>query len=455
MSLIDRHILRTFFPPFFFGLVVTTFILMIDILQKYVDLFLGKGISLTLASEVLLLSLGHIFALTVPMAILIGVLMSVGHLAADSEITALKATGVSLYRVAAPLILVGLLTGIVMVGYNHYVLPRTNLRLTGLLIDIHHKRPTFAIRENAFVKIDDEYTIFVRHKNDRTGRLEDVILVQREGRGDTHPDLIVAKWGQLSTKTPGRIELDLYNGEYHSLPDRQDLNVYHRTAFERQKVTITLDDDFAFGGNQVVKNDRSMDLSELRAERKSEFGLYRKSLLESQELVNQALAPILALWKEGRVEQAGTDGTQLEERRLLASEFDRKARALAVKSQVARSHLNRSGRYAVEYHKKFAIPGACLVFVLIGVPLAITTSRGGRGVSIGLSLAAYVVYYLFLSGGEKLADRGLLSPWVAMWAANLVLGPLGILILYQSVQETRIVEIRLPARIKRLWKSKA
>jgi lipopolysaccharide export system permease protein len=455
MSLIDRHILRTFIPPFFFGLVVTTFILMIDILQKYVDLFLGKGISLRLASEVLLLSLGHIFALTVPMAILIGVLMAVGHLAADSEITALKATGVSLYRVALPLILVGLLTGAVMVGYNHFVLPRTNLRLTGLLIDIHHKRPTFAIRENAFVKIDDEYTIFVRHKDDRTGRLEDVILVQREGRGDTHPDLIVAKWGQLTTKTPGRIELDLFSGEYHSLPDRQDLDLYHRTAFERQKVMIVLNDDFTFGENQVRKNDRSMDLRELKTEQRSEYKLYQKSIEESHELVAQALEPILGLAQNARVEKPGTAGSQLDERRRLANDFDRKARALAVKAQVSRSHLNRSGRYAVEYHKKFAIPGACLVFVLLGVPLAVTTSRGGRGVSIGLSLAAYIVYYLFLSGGEKLADRGFLSPWVAMWAANLVLGPLGILILYQSVQETRIVELRLPTRIKRLWKRTA
>ena len=106
MSLIDRHILRTFTPPFFFGLSVTTFILMIDVLQKYVDLFLDKGIQLLIVAEVLLLSLGHIFALTVPMGILIGVLMAIGHLASDNEITALKANGVSLYRIAAPLILV-------------------------------------------------------------------------------------------------------------------------------------------------------------------------------------------------------------------------------------------------------------------------------------------------------------------------------------------------------------
>ncbi len=455
MSLIDRHILRTFAPPFFFGLSVTTFILMIDVLQKYVDLFLDKGIQFAIVAEVLLLSLGHIFALTVPMGILIGVLMAIGHLAADNEITALKATGVSLYRIASPLILVGLLTGVVMVGYNHWVLPRTNYRLTQLLVEIHNKRPTFAIRENAFVKIDEQYTIFVRHKDSRSGRLEDVILVKREGRGDTHPDVIVAKWGRLISQGQGRLQLDLYSGEYHSLPDRRDPIVYHRTAFDRQTFTITLRDDFGLGGANVRKNDRSMDLHELKQAEREEWAYYQKALGESKELADTALSPLLELLDRGSIESAGMGGSAVSERRRLAGEFDRRGRALAVKGQVARSHRNRSGRYAVEYHKKFAIPGACLVFVLLGVPLAVTTSRGGRGVSVGLSLAAYIIYYLFLSGGEKLADRGFLSPWLAMWAANLVLGPLGIFYLHQSVQETRMIRFQVPAWMRRLKAGRA
>ncbi len=449
MSLIDRHILRTFFPPFFFGLTVTTFILMIDVLQKYVDLFLDKGIHLTIVSEVLLLSLGHIFALTIPMAMLVGTLMAVGHLAGDNEITALKANGVSLYRIAAPLVLTGLLVGIGMVAYNHYVLPRTNHRLTGLLLDIHHMRPTFTIRENAFVKIDEQYTIFVRNKDDRTGRLEEVILVKREGRGDTHPDVIVAAWGQLKSQALGRIQLDLFSGEFHSLPDRRKPGVYHKTAFRRQTFTINLGNDL-FGGNRTRKNDRSMDLHELDAARNEEYSLFQNARREARGLIDESLGPILAVTDSaGIVAVATTQSTSLAERRRLAGEIDRKGRAMAVKAQVSRSHLNRSGRYAVEYHKKFSIPGACLVFVIIGVPLAVTASRGGRGVSVGMCLGAYVLYYLFLSAGEKLADRGFVTPWLAMWAANLVLGPLGLILLHQAVQETRTIRFERPDWTKR------
>ncbi len=81
----------------------------------------------------------------------------------------------------------------------------------------------------------------------------------------------------------------------------------------------------------------------------------------------------------------------------------------------------KENRYLVEFHKKFAIPFACVVFALLGVPMAVTTSRSGKGISVSLAIAVYLVYYLFLVGGEKFADRGLLDPFLAMWAANFVL----------------------------------
>jgi len=94
--------------------------------------------------------------------------------------------------------------------------------------------------------------------------------------------------------------------------------------------------------------------------------------------------------------------------------------------KIRQSYHEKENRYLVEFHKKFAIPVACMVFVLLGIPLAVTTARSGKGVSVSLALILYLVYYLFLVGGEKMADRGLLNPTLAMWAANLVLTAIGI-----------------------------
>jgi lipopolysaccharide export system permease protein len=103
----------------------------------------------------------------------------------------------------------------------------------------------------------------------------------------------------------------------------------------------------------------------------------------------------------------------------------------------------RENRYLVEFHKKFAIPFACVVFALLGVPMAVTTSRSGKGVSVSMALAVYLIYYLFLVGGEKFADRGKLDPALAMWMANLVLVAIGIPIFWRTLREGRLFSFTL------------
>jgi lipopolysaccharide export system permease protein len=449
MTLIYRHLLGTFVPPFLFGLSVTTFVLMIDVLAKYIDLFLEKGIRFGLATEVLVLSLGHTFALSIPMAVLVGTLMSIGSLSSDNEITALKANGVSLYQTTSPLLGVGTLLCTLMILYNHFVLPESNHRLTNLLIDIHQLRPTLRVQENMFVKIDDRFTIFVRHKDDRSGELRDVILYQARGRGDRNPDVIVARTGRLATIAPGRIELELHDGEMHSVPEAQTAATYQRTAFQRQTVLI----DLGAEGSSRARNtrgQREMNLSHLMAAKLEELRLAAAAQGEARGALARGLQGLTGTRVSGpRPEEGQTHTTQFGAYQVMLAELTRSTSQLGMNAQVAQAHRIKANQYAVEYHKKFAIPVACIVFVLLGVPLGVSTGRGGRGVSIGVSLAAFLVYYLFLTGGEKLADRGHLAPWLSMWAANFVLGSLGVVMLARSVRETRTLRVQAPERLRR------
>ena len=444
MKLIDRHLLGSFIPPFGFGLAVTTFLLMVNVLQNYINLFLEKGIRFDVATEVLILSLGHTIALTVPMASLIGVLMAMGQLAGDQEITALKACGVSLYRLSVPLLLAGMaLTG-TMVAYNQYVLPEGNHRLRNRLFEIHQLRPTLQIKANTFADISDRYTIFVRHKDDKTGALRDIVLYQREGRCDTRPDVIVARDGHLQTIGPGRIRLDLYNGEMHRMPDAEDPMSYNRTQFSRQSFIVNLDQDGSRLRQRHRRSEREMDLQMLSraiAEQDSLVGLKREEAAKSlRDVFDEA-------WLERDQESAPAmvaGRTTLDEYRRWLSLTESRTRSLGLNHQVARSHQVKAGKFEVEWHKKFSIPFACTIFVLIGMPLAVASARGGRGVSIGMSIGAFFLYYVLLSTGEKLADRGIAPPWLAMWLPNIVLGVAGLILLRQSVQETRIIEFRIP-----------
>jgi lipopolysaccharide export system permease protein len=111
--------------------------------------------------------------------------------------------------------------------------------------------------------------------------------------------------------------------------------------------------------------------------------------------------------------------------------------------KIRQSYKAKENRYRVEFHKKFAIPVACLVFVLLGIPMAVTTARSGRGISVSLALACYLIYYLFLVGGEKLADRGRLDPLLSMWMANIVLTAVGIPLFLRTVRESTLFSFTL------------
>jgi lipopolysaccharide export system permease protein len=114
----------------------------------------------------------------------------------------------------------------------------------------------------------------------------------------------------------------------------------------------------------------------------------------------------------------------------------------------------QTGQYLVEIHKKYSIPAACVVFVLIGVPLGIMARRGGFGIAATLSLGFFVLYWACLIGGEKLADRDILSPWLGMWAANIIIGLLGLYLTFRVGRETLLINWNFLYRfIPRQWRT--
>ena len=132
----------------------------------------------------------------------------------------------------------------------------------------------------------------------------------------------------------------------------------------------------------------------------------------------------------------------------IESRFNRRLKNLSkgIDSDFAliQSYSNSINKYLVELHKKFSIPFASIVFILIGAPLGIMAKKGGFAVSMAFSLGFFIVYWVFLISGEEFADRGLLSPALSMWLPNLVLGPLGLFMCYWHSQEQKLKKIRLP-----------
>lgn len=453
MNLLNRHLLRSTAGPFLFGFCVVTFVLMIDILYRYVELFVTRGVSFLVATEVLVLSLGHLFALSIPMAVLIGVLMGVGQLAADHEITAMKASGIGLYAILRPLLAGALVLTVGMIAYNHYVLPDWNHRLANRLYDIRRVRPMMEIREQMFTELNDRLTIHVKSKDEATNRIEQVVILEKDGPGDASPTMTTAAWGRLiPMHDADALRIELHDGEIHDLPDDRDLSRYTITRFTVHNLYVKDVKRDLQDSKRTSRGDREMDLTALLAAARKEAGERDQTLIRSREL---AATPAERQWglldpdsRAGQLDPARRGGPLdvLQRRNLLRStrqEIRRAARSAGFQENILRSQRARENIYMVEFHKKFAIPVACLVFVLLGLPMAVTTARSGRGISLSLALGLYLVYYLFLIGGEKLADRGHLDPAVSMWMANVVLTLIGIPVLIRAVRESAPLSLGL------------
>ena len=199
MRLADRYILRNHVGPFLLGLSVLTFILVIDMLYSFLELFLVNKVPAKVVLELVVLSLGHIFALTIPMAVLVSTMMAFSHMVGENEITALRSGGISLYRlIAAPLVAALALT-VFMFLFNNFVLPETNHRLKNLLMAVRSKKPALDIKPGRFIESIPGYTLYVRQKDDVSGELADLLIFKEERGKD--PTITSAEHAQSSATT--------------------------------------------------------------------------------------------------------------------------------------------------------------------------------------------------------------------------------------------------------------
>jgi lipopolysaccharide export system permease protein len=448
------YILRAHAGPFFFSLTTLMFLFLLQFVMKFIDQLVGKGLTAWVIIELVALNLSWMLVLAIPMSVLVAILMAFGDLSSRNEITAMKASGVSLYRMMAPVFVGGLVIGIFLVWFNNYVLPESNHRLKTLTIDIRRKKPTLALVNGVFSQELPGYSILVRKTFERNNELEGVTLYDH-----TNPArnvVITGARGAISFSPDYRkLIMDLRNGEIHEL-DLQNMTLYRRVRFESHRIAMAVEGfDFERSSSSAFsRSDRELGAKEMiaivdslektRAQIQDELETYLKKqhdALLSGRLESDA-APRLAL------PPGDSTGAAL-----------RKAREMTAAVATARFRLDGLDRqidqYLVEIHKKYSIPAACLVFVLVGIPLGIMSRKGGFGIAATLSLGFFVLYWACLIGGEKLADRDIVSPMVGMWSANILIGLMGVYLTFRSARETLVIHWEFLTRlIPKRWRPK-
>ncbi len=433
MKILTRYILREHIGPFFLAFLTITFLLIIDLVPKIIDHIIDKDLEVAVVFEIIGLNLAWMLALSIPMSVLVATLMAFGRLTSDFEITAIKASGVNLLRVLVPLLVVGALLMVGMIEFNDRVLPDLNKRSRLLWADISAMRPTLVFRSGVFITDIPGYLVLLDKIDHSTSRVESVNIT--DTRDQTKPQIIVAEYGYLEMTDGGRnMRFTLYNGEVHSL-DTRDPNNYRRVSFEEYVKNVSDVKSELVRTDTEFRNDREMSISDMQ-DRVDKARLtvepFRQRISATLEVrASQLFSDSFVVKQTDSITDSAAFSQVRQDASALLRQVERGYQQLESQQRVA-------NKYSIEIHKKYSIPAASLAFVLLGAPLGILTRRGGMGVAIAISIVLFTIYWAFLIGGEDLADRGLMSPFWAMWIANILLGVLGLYLLYIVASEKPI-----------------
>ena len=462
MRILERYVLREHLFPFLLGFSVVIFLLTLDFMFDLVDLAIGKGIGVGVVLELFVLSLGYMVALAFPCAVLIACLATFGRLSQDNEISAMRSNGVNLLRViGAPLLAAAVLAGL-LVLFNNYVLPESNHALANLMADVGRKRPTAQITEGVFIDGFVGYNIFVEKVNGRTNEIRGVKIYQLNS--SARPTTILADWGVIHNSPDGRVmTLELHDGEIHEVPPNDAERTYRRLQFKTHNINIRNPGADLERHDREVRGDREMSLAmmrdhitKLRGDLARTTGardlILTDAGFESYEDFLRAAVPHqpargIQSWIRGALRAfssvgpwaAGSKPPATPRREIAPATMD----AIQMKQLEIDAFARRLNSLEVEVEKKFSIPAACLVFVLVGAPLGMRARKSGIAVAF-LSILFFVFYYLCLAGGEELADRRILAPWFAMWAPNIVIGAIGLVLTLQAAELLRRPRRRAP-----------
>jgi len=449
MKKLQVYTLREFIPPFILSAGIFTFVMLLDKLLDLLDMIVSKGVPIRTVVEVFLLLLPSMVAVVIPMGVLAGVLMAIGRMESDLEVTAMKASGISIYMLIKPLMLAAVVLTGAMVLFNNYVLPDANHHAKNLLLDIGTMRPAARIIPGMFVEDIENYRIIVEEKDDITGELENVVIHERIP--GTPGRTITALHGKMEPVSANRFRLVLSDGQMHELSEAGE---YRKLDFSIYTIEITRSEEMV-RQDRNNRGDRELSSSQMRALVDS---LENQASALEDSLISAGSAPLYALISDsavsaGRITFPPPDSVDSRVWFNLCRSFlVQRSTDLRILADRGTSLQRSISRYRVEIQKKYSIPFACIVFVLLGIPLGLSTRKGSAGIALGVSLLVILLYYLFLIAGEQLADRRMMPAFLSMWLPNIILGAFGTVLTIRSLHEGNPLPVgRLTAMVKSLF----
>lgn len=465
MKKLHFFILKSYLGPLAATFFISIFILLLQILWRYIDILVGKGLDTFTLSELLLYSLLQVIPMALPLAILLASLMTFGSMGENYELTAIKASGISLLKAMKPLILITGLISFMAFFFSDNVMPWANLKFHTLLYSIKTHQPELEIKEGVFNKLD-LYSIKVDQKDKQSGMLYGVMIYDHSNINNPTSNTTVAETGSLKMDEESQMmRLTLHNGSQYegnvkgqttelSLHDQQQFrhDVFKKqiSQFNIQNQEFTRIDESGYANHNKMKNLTQLtnDIKEFKK---------KQSLITNQITLDHKLRPQQNPSQDYSSEQINSSLNTLSNNNQLLGIKSAKRyvqnKLVSLTQEIKKLEKTRSDqlKHQIELHRKFTLPFTCFIFFFIGSSIGAIIRKGGLGMPVVLAIAFFIVYYLLDTFGANMALKGVFPVAVGMWLSSAVLLLISIFLTYQSVRDSSLLNIDdLKALVNRL-----
>lgn len=476
--------LQTFLPLFIMTFGICLFIVLMQFLWRYIDDMVGKGLGIPVLGEMFFYAALFLLPMALPLAILLASLMTFGNLGERLELLAMKSAGVSLIHIMRPLIIT---IGIISIGaffFQNNAMPVVQVKLYSLLYSMRQKSPELDIPEGVFYGEITGYNVYVKEKNNQTGLLKDVMIYDYS-KGFNNARVILADSGRLKTSADKLfLVLSLFNGEsFENLSEgqtgsnnRKTAVPYRRETFSTKDILIDFDANFTRTDESFMQNQyMGKQLKDLQTTIDSmTVRLDSIKAINSKNVYDMSYKKTFSKPKRELSQQAETGTgntatandadslTKISNEPVKIINFDSLYKAEAPSGQAAllvraKSNIEsvkadyyfkaatlgdeayKVRRHLTEWHKKFTLSFACMVFFFIGAPLGAIIRKGGLGMPVVISVILFIFYYIIDNIGFKMARDGIWEAWEGMWLSSAILAPLGIFLTYKAVNDSVIL----------------
>ncbi len=461
-------LLRTFIGPFIVTFLIALFILDMQFLWVYADDLMGKGLELTVVVELMIYASARLVNMALPLALLISSIMTLGALAENYELTAMKTAGLSLFRILRPLTLFIVFISVAAFYFSNNIWPIANLKFRTLLYSVTKQKPALNLVDGVFYDGIEGFSIRVTTKDAQTGELSDVLIYDHRDPTEGSTSVIRAKRGEMQQTNDKRYLLfTLYDGfsyeeqkEERRRPDEKTFP-HVSNQFEKQIMRIDLsslafnkaDEDLFKNAYEMMTIEQlNVAVDSLRGEvERKQDDIIRyggRTLMLLRDTLQLAEA-------EPRREDYRTDSTTVQLHYLNEFSVSQQQRIFSQAIETSRNfhktlenmtdeikaRTRMADRYDIEWHRKFFLAFSCIVLFFIGAPLGAIIRKGGMGLPTLVAIILFLVYYIVTIFGERMIKSGAFEPLQGMWISTLLLFPMSVFLTYKAATDSSIMNI--------------